>query len=192
MSQGLTKYSADNTMQPLVRYLATGWDKDIERQLVEKSRQDNILLHTPKDASQRFADQDAIKKWLSKGREVHWLLGENDDLAGIIWYGPAEPPHDVDTDGLVPETFAIRIYDGYVGKGLARPFMLQSLRVLVEDRQTAGLPAPFIWLETDIDNIPAVTSYTKFGYEEVARDDKRITMVLTPAKIQSVLETSKQ
>jgi GNAT superfamily N-acetyltransferase len=181
-------YDVDDVMRPLVRQLATGWAASLEKQLIQKSHQENILKHTPKDAAQRFSDSEAVKAWLAKGREVHWLLGSDEDLAGIIWYGPAEPPHPIDTDGLVPETFAIRLYDGYVGKGLARPFMLQSLRVLVDERKASGKPLPFIWLETDIDNIPAVTSYTKFGYEEISRDTKRITMVLPPQKIQFILQ----
>ena len=186
----LNIYLADEAMQQIVERIATGWDDNLEQQLIEKSRQENILLHTPKDSTQRFKNNDTVHAWLAKGREVHWLLGPKRDLAGIIWYGPAAPPHDIDTNGIVPETFAIRIYDGYVGKGLARPFMLQSLRILVDDRISQGKLMPFIWLETDIDNIPAVTSYTKFGYEEIARDEKRIMMVLHPEKIHNMLRAA--
>lgn len=187
MTHNQNIYDADDMLRPLVECIATGWNMELERQLVEKSRQENILLHTPKDAAERFKDHESVEKWLAKGREVHWLLGKDNDLAGIIWYGPAEPPHPIDTKGVTPETFAIQIYDGYVGNGLARPFMLQSLRVLVQERKAAGRPVPFIWLETDIDNIPAVTSYTKFGYEEVSRDDKRILMVLSPERIVNII-----
>lgn len=183
----LILHTADTNMQPLVLNVATGWSDALEAQLIEKSRQENILLHTPKDAAQRFADHDAVQAWREKGREVHWLLGPDQDLGGIIWYGPSEPPQNIDTKGAQPETFAIRIYDGYVGNGLARPFMTQSLRILAEDRQKRGEPLPLIWLETDIDNIPALTSYTKFGYEEYTRDDIRVLMTLAPDKIKAIL-----
>ena len=186
-SSNLILYEADASLRPFILNIANGWSEELAIQLIEKSRQENILLHTPKDAAKRFKDQDSLRQWLTKGREVHWLLGPDQDLAGIIWYGPAEPPQPIDTNGVEPETFAIRIYDGYVGKGLARPFMLQSLRVLVAEREAQDKPVPFIWLETDIDNIPAVTSYTKLGYEEYTRDDIRVLMTLTPDKIKTII-----
>jgi len=84
---GLTVFEPVEGLKPLITGIATGVDPELEKQLVEKSRQPNILKYTPKDAAQRFSDQDALERWRAGGREIHWLLGPGNDLAGIIWYG---------------------------------------------------------------------------------------------------------
>ncbi len=183
MSDQLTRVHAVGPMGPLIKCLAVGHDKGLEEQLITKSRQHNIKKYTPKDAKERFGNPAMFKRWLSKGRVVHWLLGAEDDLAGIIWYGKSEFPLDIKLPEMPDETFAIRIYDGYAGHGLARPFMTLSLKTAVRDKQAHEEPVTGIWLQTDIDNPAAVAAYTKFGYEEVARDSKRATMVMYPKQI---------
>ena len=185
MNNFVTK-PVDEIMRPIVEFIAYGEDIDLESQLIEKSLQDNILKYTPKDSKERFGNLEMLKNWKSKGREVHWLIGPDKDLAGIIWYGKSEFPLDLDLKETPEETFAIRIYDGYTGKGLSRPFMTQSLRLLVEQRRAKGQDLHPIWLQTDIDNLAALSSYTKFGYEEVYRDDKRVTMVLSTSAIYEI------
>ncbi|HVX57301.1 MAG TPA: GNAT family N-acetyltransferase [Candidatus Saccharimonadales bacterium] len=183
MSDNLELIAADNSMKPLIDHLAVGRDAGLEEQLISKSRQPNILRFTPKDAKERFGDRAMLEKWLAKGREIHWLVGNDNELAGIIWYGKARFPLDIELPELPEETFAIRIYEGYSGHGLARPFMHQSLAVHVERRRARNEPITGIWLETDVDNPAALASYTKFGYQEVARDAKRVTMVLPSSQI---------
>lgn len=177
---------ADESLRPLIEYLAIGEDPKLEAQLIAKSKQPNILKFTPKDSKQRFGNPDMLKHWISKGRTIHWLLGPNKDLAGIIWYGKSKFPLDIELDEIPEETFAIRIYDGYAGHGLARPFMTFSLKVAVEEKRAAQEPIAGIWLQTDIDNPAAVAAYTKFGYKEVFRDHKRATMVLSSQEILNV------
>jgi GNAT superfamily N-acetyltransferase len=179
---------ADDAMKPLITYIAVGEDAALEEQLIQKSRQPNILKYTPNDAKERFGDQAMLQKWLDKGREIHWLLGSGHDLAGIIWYGKSKFPLDIQLPETPQETFAIRIYEGYSGHGLARSFMTQSLHVAIKLKKDRGEPIVGIWLQTDLDNQAAVAAYTKFGYQEVARDKIRVTMILPAAQIQKLIQ----
>lgn len=177
----------DEDLKPLITGIATGSDPGLEKQLIEKSRQRNILRFTPNDAAKRFGDPEMLKRWLEKGREIHWLLGADNDLAGIIWYGKSPFPADADLPDRPDETFAIRLYEGYTGHRLAVPFMRQSLGIYARDKLERGDPIKGIWLETNVDNPAALASYTKFGYHEVARDDKRVTMVLGASSIKEYM-----
>jgi GNAT superfamily N-acetyltransferase len=186
-NQKLTLIPAGEAMKPLIIYLAVGRDENLEAQLIKKSHQPNILKYTPKDAKKRFGSPEMFKQWLAKGREIHWLLGADNDLAGIIWYGKSDFPLDIELPEIPEETFAIRLYDGYTGHGLARPFMELSLKTAVQSKQARDEKITGIWLQTDFDNPAAVAAYTKFGYQEVARDDKRVTMVLDTSRIREYM-----
>lgn len=176
----------EDSMKPITTHLAVGQDSALDEQLIRKSQEPNILKYTPNDASKRFGSIDALNKWRAKGREIHWLLGADNDLAGIIWYGKSEFPVQMELPEIPQETFAIRIYDGYSGHGLARPFMTLSLRTAVRLKQQRGEKVVGIWLQTDLDNEAACAAYTKFGYQEVARDGQRITMVLPSEQILAI------
>lgn len=184
MDKNLLLVPADDSIKPLVTALAVGRDPDLERQLITKSKQPNILKYTPKDAKERFGSPEQFEKWLTKGREVHWLLGPDNDLAGIIWYGKSAFPLDMPLPETPQETFAIRLYDGYTGHGLARPFMRLSLKTAARLKEERSEPVVGIWLQTDTVNPAAIAAYTKFGYREVARDDKRVTMVLDSTAVK--------
>lgn len=182
----LTRFRPDDDLKPLIAAVAAGSDPDLESQLIKKSRQEPILKYTPKDAAERFADQSALDRWRAGGREIHWLLGPDDDLAGVIWYGKKPFPLELDLPEIPTETFAIRLYDGYAGHHLAVPFMRQSLALHAQAQRDRGQPIAGIWLETDNDNPAALKVYGRFGYQEVKRDDKRVTMVL-PASVIAAL-----
>ncbi|MCA9346416.1 GNAT family N-acetyltransferase [Candidatus Saccharibacteria bacterium] len=180
------KYTPIDSLKPLITYVGAGFDDTLEDQLITKSATEkSILKYTPKDASERFTNREALKKWQSKGRSVYWLIGDGDDLAGLIWYGKSEFPLDINLEDTPEYTFAIRIYEGYAGKGLAKPFMAQSLKIFVEDSLENNYPS--IWLQTDTDNGAALSAYSKFGYIEVARDEKRVTMILPKQKVQTII-----
>lgn len=179
---------ADKDLRPLISKVATGSDPGLIDQLIEKSRQPNILKYTPKDAAKRFGDRKMFDAWKAGGREVYWLLGKDDDLAGIIWYGKKDFPFDIDLPEKPTETFAIRIYDGYSGHGLAVPAMRQTLRIHMDAALARGEQPAGIWLETDTDNPAALKVYNRFGYHEVSRDDKRVTMILPSSEIAAAVQ----
>ncbi len=175
---------ADKDLRPLITAIATGSDPELERQLIEKSRQPSILKYTPNDSARRFGDKRMFDAWRAGGREIHWLVGKDGDLAGIIWYGKKPLPLQLALPETPEETFAIRLYEGYTGHRLSVPFMRQSLAIHARHKLDRGEPVSGIWLETDVDNPAALAAYTKFGYDEVARDKERVTMVLNSSKIK--------
>ncbi|HYH35909.1 MAG TPA: hypothetical protein VD706_00185 [Candidatus Saccharimonadales bacterium] len=181
----MTTIPAIKELQPHIVAIATGTDDMLVRQLIEKSKQPNILKYTPNDAGKRFKDAESFKTWQTGGREIHWLLGPDNDLAGILWYGKKLfPLADIRLNELPEETLAIRLYDGYTGHGLARPAMQQSLALHVQTKQQNNEPVIGLWLQTDCGNAAAIATYTKFGYKEVARDGKRVTMILSADEVK--------
>lgn len=179
---------ANSDLQPPITGIATGSDRDLVRQLVEKSQEPAILKYTPKDSSQRFGTPEMFEKWKAGGREVYWLLGNDNDLAGIIWYGKKDFPLAMELPETPTETFAIRIYDGYSGHGLAVPAMRQTLQIHAQAARSRGEQPAGIWLETDTDNPAALKVYGRFGYQEVHRDEDRVTMVLPASKITEIIK----
>lgn len=185
----LIKYPVDQALQPVAAWIATGRNSELDAQLIQKSFEPNIVEQTPNDSRERFGDQAMLERWMQRGRQPYYLLTAGNDLAGLIWYGPTEFPLE-STIGPVPQhTFAIRIYDGYAGHGLAKPFMKQTLRLYLDYLASKGEALTGIWLQTDVRNDIAKAVYGKFGYELVHEDDKRVTMVLTPDKINEIVSS---
>jgi GNAT superfamily N-acetyltransferase len=178
----------------------------VGHELVRKSRESHVRRHTPRDSEHRFASADAYELWSRKGRELYALVdGEvAPELAAIIWYGEEAVPQEVygemdgrsDLDRAL--TFAIRIYDGYQGRGAAKIFMEATLIDLLRQYQRRQQDVSAIWLETDADNGPAVASYLAFGYRierayqgDAGRD--RLFMVLSaPSMAQIATEAPRK
>lgn len=190
MRDPLKLVEVPSEMQPLVKHLAIGIDDDLVNQLIQKSQQPAILQYTPNDAKKRFGSQQMFHEWFAKGREIHWLLSEDNDLAGIIWYGKAPFPLDISLPETPTETFAIRIYEGYSGHGLARPFMKFSLQMYIKSEESNNEKFTGIWLQTGMDNPAALSVYRKFGYQDVAADDKRVTLVLPRSRIDEIMNVA--
>ena len=188
-NDSLKLIEVDEALKPHVQYIATGINDDLRKQLITKSKEDHVLANTPADASERFGDDAMLDKWLEKGRIVHWLIGPGGDLAGIIWYGKSTPPNDLPIDKGIDITFAIRIYNGYFGKGLAKPFMRQSLKILEDFEESKGRKLLGLWLKTTIANEAAVAVYTKFGYQEIHRDTTTTYMVLPADKLTTIINS---
>jgi len=179
------------TMRPLIDHMSLVGSPELEAQLVEKSKQPAILHFTPRDASRRYTDLATLRAYLpTKGRIIHWLVGKNGDLAGIICYRNGTPSLATDLPEMPTITFTIRLYEGYAGHGLARPFMRLSLRAWAKEQQTRGEIISGIWLKTTLENAAAIAVYTKFGYQEVARDDDSVTMVLSATAISELLSAT--
>jgi GNAT superfamily N-acetyltransferase len=161
----------------------------IEAQLIAKSRQPLILERCPNDAGERFASHDSLTHWQSKGRCLYMLLGPGDDLAGVIWYGKKAFPAATPPPEPLDDTFSIRLYEGYVGKSLARPFMAQTLALYAAHKKAAGERFTGLWLETDADNDASLATYAKFGYQELSRSDRRVVMMLPLARVLQIINT---
>lgn len=107
-------------------------------------------------------------------------MHKGEDLGGVIWFTPdqqAQAPH-----------FAIRIYEGYVGEGLARPFMtLAHARIANTAMAAAG-----VQLSVSNENIRARQLYESFGYEPVASGVERTDMVLSSERLAEIVTPSQR
>ena len=135
----------------------------LSEQIVSKSKQGQMLKSVPNDSAVRFKDEDSLEKWSEKGKLIFCLMMQ-DDLGGLIWFSKSE-------NKLAPNaetTFAIRLYDEYRGKGLAKPFMTLSHFLLPKLMDVSGNT----WLETDMDNSTASSLYSSFGYVDAGISDE--------------------
>lgn len=112
----------------------------------------------------RFADKKAFKLWLKKKPVIYTLTNNTGRLLGIIWFQRkiGIPGYDL--------TFAIRLYGKARGKGLSYGFMKQAFDDFKPQK---------VWLEVSIDNLPAVSLYKKFGFQQITdpNDKGKIIMV---------------
>jgi len=149
-----------------------GWEDELATELPELSRQVHILKSTPKDASRRFVDTESANRWYddeAKAPTVYTLRLGGLSMGGLVWMSSQEHP---DTPGY-GFTSGFRMYNGAVGRGLARPFSEVAHQDFFTEHPAAG-----IWLETDDTNDAALALYSKLGYTEVANHDGRVVMKL--------------
>ena len=166
------KLSASN----LVIYYcwANELDEKFIRQLIKKSRQAHILqFEREEDTEGRFKDLDSYKIWAKKNRLVYLLVDEaalpDENLAGIIWFGKRR---NEQINSKYCLTFGIRLYEGYVGKGLSKPLM----RPTHEDAREKFKDCRYIWLDFDKENIAANRAYESFGYKTIKTAGQRTIM----------------
>jgi ribosomal protein S18 acetylase RimI-like enzyme len=146
--------------------LERGWSDELAAQLVANSRQSEILRHTPRDAAERFSDEEAAHAWYESNHPTVYALARTAALAGVIWFSH-RPRTEFDAD----YTFAIRMYDMARGKGLAKPFVTASEADFRKKHEPRA-----IWLETDMENSAARNLYRSIGYKVIAANSARITM----------------
>lgn len=133
------------------------------RQIIEKSKQERMQARVPKDAEIRFKNLGAYKSWANVGILFFALTDYSGDVGGLIWFERKQNPKAPEAE----TTLAIRMYDGYEGRGLAKPFMSVAHFMLPKLMDVS----PNVWLETDADNDPARGLYESFGYEEIGITD---------------------
>jgi hypothetical protein len=179
----LQYFQVTEDMQPIVTRVAVGDDIGLEGQLIRKSLQPHIVKYTPNDSEKRFVDNTTFKLWYEDGHTVHWLLNAEGDLGGIIWYRKKTMPVTLNLSVKPVDTFAIRLYEGYVGHHLSNPFMKLSIKIHVMLKKERGETINTMWLETTTKNSAAIASYNKFGYKEVFRNDDIVLMVIDSEKL---------
>lgn len=139
-------------------------------QIIKKSRQPHVMkFEADEDAGGRFKNRAAYKDWAAKRRIIYLLLSPGrSDLAGVIWFGKRQNPN---IDKKYTLTFGIRLYEGYLGKGLSKPLMNASHSDIKN-----VLPDNYIWLDYDENNFIAGKAYKSFGYRELGRAEGRVIM----------------
>jgi uncharacterized cofD-like protein len=162
---GLRVFDAENThiLPAGDNLVLRGLTATLREQLVSKSQEENIARWTPKDASERFPSIEAVGSRVTD-TDMYALIERSKtgavDLAGLIWFSE-RPKHGCS------HTFAIRMYDGYVGKGLASEFA----DVAIKDFQSLHPKEQSIWLRVDIANRAARHLYEKLGFTSSLIDE---------------------
>lgn len=163
--------AAGEGLEALGYRIVTGRNADLEKQLIEKSKQPAIRHECYRDPEDRFKDAASFETWAQKGREIHWLVNDQGDLAGIIWYGEeAYPKQTKAPEVMTPEdltaTYAVRLYEGHAGtKGLFTAYNAASLALYANNKLAAGEAVPTLHLQTNSDNTRAWGAYTMLGYK---------------------------
>ena len=139
-------------------------------QLIEFSHSDPEVKKYTSDPS-RFQNRTAFSRWLEQGRIIYTLLDQHQNLFGIIWFGQKDPPIKINANF----TFAIRIYGAARGQGLSQEFMKIAFNDLQKNQKNSKISG--FWLETSIDNLPAIHTYEKFGFQKIGQQDDKIIMV---------------
>lgn len=132
------------------------------RELVVFSRDDQLIGEFTRDP-ERFGSWEAFCLWKSKGRSIYVFETPDGSLGGLIWFGEEMIPVDIEANSELMKyktTFAIRVYPGLRGKGLAKEMMAIAFRDFLA---SAGL-IEGIWLEVSSDNEVAIRLYQQFGF----------------------------
>lgn len=138
-------------------------------QMVQNSLQKHIVATTPRDSSERFSSEEAFYRWFTEGKLLLALINTyNSELAGLAWFSRAR---DERAEGA-SYTYAHRLYNGYIGKGLSVPFAIEAHDIA---RQYIGT-GPF-WLSVLNSNAAAIRTYEQIGYSVIAEDSARSIMV---------------
>lgn len=161
-----------------------GITQENTKTLIGYSRTDNVIQKFTSD-SKRFASISTFNQWKKEEKPgIYTLVNEKNELEGLIWFGFKKIPEasfirkfDVSRYGI---TFAIRIYAGYRGKGLAFDFMKSSYKMFVKTRKYKLSKNNKIWLRTSFDNKAAISISKKFGFIKVSDKDEegKIIMIL--------------
>lgn len=157
-------------------------------QLINFTNTDALVRRNTSD-EKRFKDIETYDRWKSKGRTVYTLADEGQNLLGIIWLGNEPLP---EKSFLFPlnssdyaTTLAMRIY-GYVrGKGIAKAFLIPTLRHFIcqgeGNKSSSG-----IWIETSVDNTPVLRSFSSVGFTQATEQDERKKIIMV-AGIKNIL-----
>ena len=148
-------------------FVFEGLDIDLACELVEKSKQTNIITYCPNDSAERFRNLRKIIAWQSKGRLALPLtkkIGSDAlSLVGFGWMGPGQPAEEEPEIPGAKTTFAIRIYDVVAGQKNALPYT----KIILETNN-ALYGNEGVWLEAWGDNKAALSTYEKVGFQKVA------------------------
>jgi RimJ/RimL family protein N-acetyltransferase len=124
--------------------------------LVQNSRQDHIRATTPNDELMRFTNKNAFIEWFTQGKLLGVLVETNTQVvAGIAWFSEQTNPHAKQAR----HTYAHRLYEGFLGKGLSTPFAAAMHECAGEYIGTG----PY-WLTVLNSNTAAIRTYENIGY----------------------------
>jgi len=131
-----------------------GLDEKNLDQLIEYTMTDESVAKFTSDRK-RFCSPEGYREWLKKGRTIYCMVDDKGDLTGITWFG-------FEGDGF---TLAIRVYGSARGKGLALGFLKETMERYKKTDEYKGQKNKRFWLEVSKDNVAAMKTYEKLGFE---------------------------
>lgn len=158
-------------------------------QLINFTNTDALVQRNTSDVN-RFKDLRTYERWRSKGRTVYTLADEGQTLLGIIWLGNEPLPEKTFLFPLnlldFTTTLAMRIYGDARGKGIAKAFLIPTLRHFICQRE-GSKNSSGIWIETSVDNTPVLRSFSSVGFTQATKQDERKKIIMVASK-EDILE----
>jgi len=141
-----------------------GFNDQVAALLYDGTRDPVVIAHT--HDAERFKTPESVMQWheSSSTPRTFYSLG-NAALSAVIWFGESKSVHSSAT-----ATFAIRMYDGARGLGIAGDF----LEAAHEDFAT--IHGGDVWLAVKNTNSAAQRLYKNHGYIQDDETDGSITM----------------
>lgn len=152
-----------------------GLNSNLRQQLVDCSKQPHISgdgVQTTDDL-ERFASVDSVQTRETYGE--YYGLVQDGELGGIAWLRkklPPDPGYAVRMQGA-NYTFAIRLYENCLGRGMAPGFM----STVLEDFKKSHDDEQKVWLSVGRHNQPAKRLYEKTGWNSIIIDDEQEFMI---------------
>jgi len=147
-------------------HIVEEWNETLAEKLVAGAHEPHILRWTPRDATERFTDLATTLAWYEQMERHVFPLWDGNQLQGITWFSKhPEPVAGADY------TFAIRMYEPGVGKGLAEPFVNAAMETMEQYEMKS------VWLDTDATNERAIHLYKKLGFVEIDAKNGRVLMI---------------
>ena len=137
-------------------------DSQIDELIYFANNDPQVLAYTH-DKDHR-GSREAYNLWLKKNPIIYTLSNKTGNLCGFIWFR-----ENIKVPGF-NTCFGIRLYAEARGKGLSYDFMKQAFDDLKPQK---------VWLEVSVDNIPAVSLYKKFGFEQITKPDSDNKIIMT-------------
>jgi ribosomal protein S18 acetylase RimI-like enzyme len=101
------------------------------------------------------------------------------ELAGLVWFSPRKYGYE---GGGFGHTFGIRLFDGFVGRGLSQEAMQHTHADYAADLASDE----GVWLSADQENKRAIRAYERFGYRHSVRVDGLVYMVRSFVQVEVV------
>ncbi|MEK9179253.1 MAG: hypothetical protein AAB893_02180 [Patescibacteria group bacterium] len=146
-------------------YFFNGITEKLIKEVLYYSTNDESVVAFTSD-SKRFKDRVAYDEWIKKGKTVYTLVDTQEKLAGLIWFNKKplqfESINSLDYD----TTGAIRTYGTARGAGVSKLFLTEALSIYKKtiEYRTSGKG---IWLETSVENLPAIKLYTECDFRRL-------------------------
>lgn len=146
-------------------------------QIVEGAKQPHIQEFEYEDSwpRGRFASVEDIDTWMDTPRTVYFMSKmATGQQAAIVWFSPRPYGYMHGEAHHFNNTFGIRIFEGFEGRGLSQPLM----RFTHDTQRIIDPDMHGVWLSAKPENERAVRAYEKFGYIRHKTADGLLYMTL--------------